>query len=158
MAVLFSKVVENEFLTGTNNSKKALKPPSWKSVLTLSLLAATFVVCRSPLQTVWTQIRTVKMSVLIWIQTVWHSDSVPERIFWKSQFWKNSADDNWMKNYPACNEFNVFGTGILWFERSIDDQNVEVSGGFLSLIYGIMWLKDKIVSIHRYLDLKYNID
>ena len=29
------------------------------------------------------------MSVLIWIQTVWHSDSVPERIFWKSLFWKS---------------------------------------------------------------------
>ena len=34
-----------------------------------------------PLQTVWTQIRTDKMSVLIWIQTVCNSDSVPESIF-----------------------------------------------------------------------------
>ena len=31
------------------------------------------------------------------------TDSVPERIFWKSKFWKKSADDNKsMKNYPAC--------------------------------------------------------
>ena len=47
--------------------------------------------CRllKPLQTVWIQIRTDRMSVLIWTQTVWHSDSVPKRIFfYKSQFWK----------------------------------------------------------------------
>ena len=31
-----------------------------------------------------------KMLVLIWIQTVWHSDGVPERFFWKSSFWKVS--------------------------------------------------------------------
>ena len=36
------------------------------------------------LQTVWTQICTNRMWVPIWIQTIWHSDSVPERIFWKS--------------------------------------------------------------------------
>ena len=48
------------------------------------------------------------MSVSIWIQTVWHFDSNPERIFWKSQFWKKSADDKKsMKNYPACNELNI---------------------------------------------------
>ena len=34
------------------------------------------------------------MSGLIWIQTVWHPDGVPERIFWKRWFWKKiSADD-----------------------------------------------------------------
>ena len=32
-----------------------------------------------------------KTSVLIWIQTVWHSDSVPERFFFLSYFWKKSA-------------------------------------------------------------------
>ena len=47
-----------------------------------------------------------KMSVLIWIQIIWHSDNVPERIFWKkNRFWKKSADDNKsMKNYLACKE------------------------------------------------------
>ena len=35
-------------------------------------------VCWSYLQTVWTQIRTNKMWGLIRIQTVWHSDSIPE--------------------------------------------------------------------------------
>ena len=45
--------------------------------------------------------------LLIWMQTVWLSDSFPQRIFWKtSQFWKKSADDNKiMKKYPACIEF-----------------------------------------------------
>ena len=63
------------------------------------MLAATFVVCQCPLQTVWTQIRTDRMPVLIWIQTVWHSDNVPERL----NFEKKSADNNKsMNNYPAC--------------------------------------------------------
>ena len=49
--------------------------------------------------TVWTKIRTAKMSVLIWIQTIWHSDSVHVTFL----FWKKSADDNkHVKNYPAC--------------------------------------------------------
>ena len=33
------------------------------------------------------------MSGLIWIQTVWHSDGIPERIFQKREFLKNSAND-----------------------------------------------------------------
>ena len=53
----------------------------------------TSVVCWLPLQTVWTQIRPDKMSGLIWMQTVWHSDGIPERIFRKMCFWKQSADD-----------------------------------------------------------------
>ena len=39
------------------------------------------VVCCKSLQTVWTQIRPDKMSGLIWIQTVRHSDDNPERVF-----------------------------------------------------------------------------
>ena len=53
----------------------------------------TSVVCWSPQQTVWTQIRPDILSGLIWIQTVWHSDGVPERIFRRSWFWKKSSDD-----------------------------------------------------------------
>ena len=30
---------------------------------------------------------------LIWIQTVWHFDGIPERNFRKGWFWKKSADD-----------------------------------------------------------------
>ena len=47
----------------------------------------------TPLQTVWTQIRTDRVLVLIWIQTVWHSDGILERIFRKSWFWKKPVDD-----------------------------------------------------------------
>ena len=46
-----------------------------------------------PLQTVWTQNRPDKMSGLIWIKTVWHSDGMPERIFLKNDFEKKSADN-----------------------------------------------------------------
>ena len=28
---------------------------------------------------------------LIWMQTVWHSDSAPERSFWKSSIWKKAS-------------------------------------------------------------------
>ena len=31
-----------------------------------------------PLQTVWIQIRPDNMSGLIWIQTFWHSDGIPD--------------------------------------------------------------------------------
>ena len=43
----------------------------------------TYVICWKPLQTVWNQIRPDKMSGLIWIQTVWHFDGIPERFFLK---------------------------------------------------------------------------
>ena len=47
-------------------------------VITLSMPADNFVVCQnSILQTVWTQMKINRMSVLIWIQTVWHSDGGP---------------------------------------------------------------------------------
>ena len=56
-----------------------------KPILTLP----TSVVCWCPLQTVWTQIGPYITSGLIWIQNVWHSDGIPERIFRKRWFWKN---------------------------------------------------------------------
>ena len=52
--------------------------------LTLCLSAANFVICCWSLQTVWTQIRPDILSGLIWIQTVWHSECVPEGIFLKN--------------------------------------------------------------------------
>ena len=46
--------------------------------------------------------------VLIWIQPVWHYDSIPKQIFKKANFEKKSADDNKsMKNYPACKDFSL---------------------------------------------------
>ena len=45
------------------------------------------------------------MSVLIWIQTVWHSDSVPGRFFEKVHFEKKvSRRQQKQENYPACKE------------------------------------------------------
>ena len=41
---------------------------------------------QAAMKTVWTRIMTDEMSVLIWIQTIWNSDSVPERMFGKNQF------------------------------------------------------------------------
>ena len=43
-----------------------------------------------PLQRVWTQISTNRMWFLIWIQTIWHSDKVSERIVSIFFFWKKS--------------------------------------------------------------------
>ena len=41
-----------------------------------------------------------QMSGLFWIQIVWHSDGIPERIFQKCWFWKKSADDK--KHEKLC--------------------------------------------------------
>ena len=54
------------------------------------------------------------MLVLDWIQTVWHSDSVPERIFLKKLILKKLADHiTSMKNYIAC---KVKGAFSQWFK------------------------------------------
>ena len=57
----------------------------------------------SLLITIWTQIRHDKMSCLIWIQTVWHSDDISGFFFQKVYLKKKSADDKKqnMKNYPV---------------------------------------------------------
>ena len=54
---------------------------SWKIMLTPSVLASTFSLCwyDNLLKQFSTQIRIDKTSVLIWILTVWHSDSIPEK-------------------------------------------------------------------------------
>ena len=41
------------------------------------------------------------MSCLIWIQTVWHSDHIPERFFFKKvKFEKTPADDKIVGKFP----------------------------------------------------------
>ena len=47
-----------------------------------------------------------KMSGLIWIQTVWHADDIPERIFLKNWFWKNQQMQKSMQNYPVGRDKN----------------------------------------------------
>ena len=44
----------------------------------------------------------ISLSVLIWIQTIWHSDSVPETIFEKVNLEKSADYNKTLKNYPAC--------------------------------------------------------
>ena len=80
--------------------------------LTISLLVVTLVtIWWQPLQTIWTQIRTNRMWVLIWIQTVGQCDSVPKWFFEKlilkksqqtTSTWKNPQHarvetETWMK-------------------------------------------------------------
>ena len=73
-----------------------------------------FVICWQPFQTFWTQIRPNKMSGLIWIQAVWHSDICSSKNFMKkSDFEKTCRSKKIMKNYPACKELTQFNSGLL---------------------------------------------
>ena len=72
----------------------------WFSVMQFNHIS-TCVVCWQPLQTVCTQIRPDITSGLIWIQTVWQSDGIPEWIFQKSWTRKKSADDKKHANFPV---------------------------------------------------------
>ena len=57
-------------------------------------------------QFVWTQISPDKSSALFWIQTVWHSDGIPERIVRKGWFLKKiSTRQNYMKKFQGGKEF-----------------------------------------------------
>ena len=64
------------------------------------------------------------MSDLIWIQTVWHWYSIPERIFGKRWFWKKSADSKKsMKKKTACKELNAANyLFIQWIYSSLSDE------------------------------------
>ena len=54
------------------------------------------------------------MSGLIWIQTVWHSDGIPERFFVKVNFLKKiHRQQKSMQNYPACKELTT-----CWCEKN----------------------------------------
>ena len=48
------------------------------------------------------------MFVLIWIQTIWHSDSAPDRIFRKSlkKGQQTSNDNKSVKNYTVTQHAN----------------------------------------------------
>ena len=66
------------------------------------------VVCSWPLQTDWTKIRPDKMSGLIWIQSVWHSDGIPERIFRKVYFENNRQRTKKHEKFPRGQRVNFF--------------------------------------------------
>ena len=56
------------------------------------------------------QIRADKTSGLIWIESIWHSDAIPERIFRKNWFWKKSAVDKKKQNYPVGKELKLISS------------------------------------------------
>ena len=96
-------------------------------VLNNFLASVEIIVCWYMLhfQPVWSLIRTDSTSVLIWIKTIGHSDSVPEKTF-KVWFWKKgkSADDNSMQSVNAAspciassdNLLQVFTYTLITFE------------------------------------------
>ena len=85
------------------------------------------------LQKVWTQIRPDRMSVLLWIQNVWHSDSIPELVG-KNRFGKRSAEDNKnMENYPVCKEFRHWYLVNSLSSTSWNWKKNQTSGNWLSL-------------------------
>ena len=80
---------------------------SYKLLITLSLLTATYVSAKNHYKPVWNKIRLDKTSILIWIQTVLHSESVPERtqklILKKVYRWQKKHE-----KYPVCKELKFF--------------------------------------------------
>ena len=62
-------------------------------------------VCWKCFQTVWTQIRPDKMSGLIWIQTVWQSDGIPERFFLNINFDKSRQTTKKHAILPSMQRF-----------------------------------------------------
>ena len=89
------------------------------------------------------------VSVLIWIQTVCHSDSIAERIFLKKLILKKSQQttSKSMKNYPACKEFkgwenccsvkiphwhNFFQNSVPSLKNSVDPEQLASEEGSCS--------------------------
>ena len=93
---------------------------AWCTNYVFNLTLDFIVICWKLLQTVLTQIRTDTTLVLIWNQPNLHSDSLPERFFWKSQFWKKSADDNKIWNITQHVNLTLkapIATKVIYFSR-----------------------------------------
>ena len=73
------------------------------------------VVCWKYLQTAWTQIRPDILSGLIWIQTLWRSDGIPERIFRKVSFWKNQQTTKEHEKLPSMQCVKRRRFMIFWY-------------------------------------------
>ena len=43
---------------------------------------------------------------LIWIQTAWHTDGIPQRFFLKKLIFKKSAGNESIQNYPVGKELS----------------------------------------------------
>ena len=77
-------VFKPQFIHYTKYAKYAFLLLSSIPVITLCMPVDNFVTAISLLQTVWTQMKTNRVSVLIWIQTVWHSDGGPGWFIFKN--------------------------------------------------------------------------
>ena len=53
--------------------------------------------------------KTNIMSVLICIQTVWHSDGGPGWFIFKTLIWRKSADENKTEQFPSM-QIDKYGT------------------------------------------------
>ena len=73
------------------------------------------------------------MSSLIWIQTVWHCDGIPERYFWKVKK-KNPQTTKSMQNYSACKKL-ILHQNISFHQSCLG--NTEHPG------QGTFWYKNK---------------
>ena len=92
---------------------------------------ASFVVCWWPLQTVWTQSRTDQTSVLIWIQTIWHTDAVSERIFSKKLILKKVSRRQKHEKLPSMQRVKIWliiepvheiSNNVVWATSKASDQ------------------------------------
>ena len=83
-----------------------------------------------------------KMSDLIWIQTVWHSDGIPERFFWKSRFFKKNPQTTKKACKPAYKEFNYISSKTV----------LTVFNQFWHYcdVLWVVWAKSALDFIHRW--------
>ena len=72
--------------------------------------------------------------VLVWILTVWYSDSVPERIFWNSWFWKVSRRQP--KHEKTTQHAKSFELKNWWWWGWLILRSMYINRGYLpNLIY-----------------------
>ena len=91
------------------------------------------------------------MSGLIWIQTVWHSDSIPENSFEKVNFKKNPQTTKSMQNYPACKELiNCKFRIIALDEVLLFHQKVLIFFLFFHENIIMLWVLIRRISLRQY--------
>ena len=73
MVYIYMYIPVESYLYGT--IYRTLK---YLSIITLCMPGDNFLVCQKPFANSLNQDEDIRMSVLIWIQTVWHSDGGPE--------------------------------------------------------------------------------
>ena len=102
-------------------------------------------------QTDWTQIRPDKTSSLIWIQSVWHSDGIPDRDFPKKLILKkkSAADKKWKNTQNAKKYIYIFlcFSGLIFVVDSNDRERVQEAREELSRMLNEDELRDAILLV-----------